>query len=180
MFKPNKPADKKYIAGSPIPLWGRHQRDDAAHRAEEEEWTENWYWRSSWGEESRQRPLLRSCLLHQITPVHHSLHRCLLLLPPVRLLPGAHILPPRVHWLWLVPHTHTVRILHSVWEGRWWHPIQQGFSSFQLKPYIKAVTHFCEVEWWRTLMVECVTVSWLFDPTSDFVLQIGHQALPTN
>ena len=21
----------------------------------------------------------------------------------------------------------------------------------------KAVTHFCEVEWWRTLMVECVT-----------------------
>ena len=22
----------------------------------------------------------------------------------------------------------------------------------------KAVTHFCEVEWWRTLMVECVTV----------------------
>ena len=24
--------------------------------------------------------------------------------------------------------------------------------------YIKAVTHFCEVEWWRTLMVECVTV----------------------
>ena len=22
----------------------------------------------------------------------------------------------------------------------------------------KAVTHSCEVEWWRTLMVECVTV----------------------
>ena len=22
----------------------------------------------------------------------------------------------------------------------------------------KAVTHCCEVEWWRTLMVECVTV----------------------
>ena len=22
----------------------------------------------------------------------------------------------------------------------------------------KAVTHFCEVEWWRTLMVECATV----------------------
>ena len=22
----------------------------------------------------------------------------------------------------------------------------------------KVVTHFCEVEWWRTLMVECVTV----------------------
>ena len=22
----------------------------------------------------------------------------------------------------------------------------------------KAVTHFCEVEWWKTLMVECVTV----------------------
>ena len=22
----------------------------------------------------------------------------------------------------------------------------------------KAVTHFCEVEWWTTLMVECVTL----------------------
>ena len=22
----------------------------------------------------------------------------------------------------------------------------------------KVVTHFCEVEWWRTLMVECVVV----------------------
>ena len=22
----------------------------------------------------------------------------------------------------------------------------------------KAVTHFCEIEWWRTLMVECVTI----------------------
>ena len=22
----------------------------------------------------------------------------------------------------------------------------------------KVVTHFCEVEWWRTLMVECVTI----------------------
>ena len=38
------------------------------------------------------------------------------------------------------------------------HPIPQGFFSFLLKPYIKAVTHSCEVEWWRTLMVECVTV----------------------
>ena len=37
-------------------------------------------------------------------------------------------------------------------------PIPQGFSSFLLKPYIKADTHFCEVEWWRTLTVECVTV----------------------
>ena len=128
MFKPNKPADKNYIAGSPSPLWGRHQRDDAAHRAKEEEWTENWYWRSSWGEESRQRPLLRPCLLHQTSPVHHSLHRCLLLLPPVRLLPGANILPPRVHWLWLVPHTYTVRILHCVWEGRWW-----GAVVFQIR-----------------------------------------------
>ena len=38
------------------------------------------------------------------------------------------------------------------------HPIPQGFSSVLLKPYIKAVTQFCGVEWWRTLMVECVTV----------------------
>ena len=58
------------------------------------------------------------------------------------------------------------------------HPIPQGFSSFLLKPYIKAVTHFGEVEWWRTLMVECVTVFLLFDPTSDFPLQIGLQAVP--
>ena len=38
-----------------------------------------------------------------------------------------------------------------------YHPIQQGFSSFLLEPYIKAVTHSCEVEWWRTLIFECVT-----------------------
>ena len=38
------------------------------------------------------------------------------------------------------------------------YPIPQGFSSFLLKPYIKAVTHLCEVEWWRALMVECVTL----------------------
>ena len=38
------------------------------------------------------------------------------------------------------------------------HPIPQGFSCFQLKVYIKAVTQFCEVESWRTLMVECVTL----------------------
>ena len=58
------------------------------------------------------------------------------------------------------------------------HPVTQGFSSFLSKPYIEAVTHFWEVEWWRTLMVECVTSFWLFDPTSDFVLQI--QAVPNN
>ena len=58
------------------------------------------------------------------------------------------------------------------------HPIPQGFSSFLLKPYIKAVTHFGDVEWWRTMMVECVTVFLLFDPTSDFPLQIGLQAVP--
>ena len=43
------------------------------------------------------------------------------------------------------------------------HPIPQGFSCFLLKPNIKAVTQFCEVECWRTLMVECVTV---FPPAS--------------
>ena len=40
----------------------------------------------------------------------------------------------------------------------WTHHIPQGFSCFLLKPYIKAVTHFLEFEWWRSLMVECVSV----------------------
>ena len=53
------------------------------------------------------------------------------------------------------------------------HPIPKGFSSFLLKPYIKAVTQFSEVEWWRTLMVECETIFWLFDPTSNFTLLMG-------
>ena len=34
----------------------------------------------------------------------------------------------------------------------------------------KAVTHFREVEWWRTLMVEFVTIFLIFDPTSDFAI----------
>merc|ERR1711954_277251 len=38
------------------------------------------------------------------------------------------------------------------------HTIPQGFSSLLLKPYIKGVTHFQEVGWWRTWMVECVTL----------------------
>ena len=37
-------------------------------------------------------------------------------------------------------------------------PIPQGFSSLLLKPYIKGVTHFQEVGWWKTWMVECVTL----------------------
>ena len=37
------------------------------------------------------------------------------------------------------------------------HPIQQGFSRFLSKPYIKAVTHSEEVELCRTLMADCVT-----------------------
>ena len=33
------------------------------------------------------------------------------------------------------------------------------------------VTQFCEVKWWRTLIVECVTIFvYLFDPTSDFTI----------
>ena len=59
------------------------------------------------------------------------------------------------------------------------HLIPQVFSSFLLKAFINAATHFCEVEW-RTLMVECVTVFCIFDPASYFVLQMGLQALPTN
>ena len=50
------------------------------------------------------------------------------------------------------------------------HPIPQGFSSLLLKPYIKAVAQFCEVEWWRPLMGECVTFFLLSDPTSDFTI----------
>ena len=38
------------------------------------------------------------------------------------------------------------------------HPISQGFSSLLLKPYIKVVTHSQEVGWWRTWMVEYVTL----------------------
>ena len=51
---------------------------------------------------------------------------------------------------------------NSIKVGGWDHPIPQGFSNYQVKPYIKAVTHSEEVEWWRTLMVECVTVSRLY------------------
>ena len=52
------------------------------------------------------------------------------------------------------------------------HPIPQGFYSFLLKPYIKEVTQFGELERWRTLMVECVTVFCLIDPKSDFALKL--------
>ena len=38
------------------------------------------------------------------------------------------------------------------------HPIPQGFSSLLLKPYIKELTHSQEVGWWRTLMVESLTL----------------------
>ena len=47
-------------------------------------------------------------------------------------------------------------------EGGTGHPMPQGFSSLLLKPYIKGVTHSQEVGWWRTLMVECVTLFWIF------------------
>ena len=49
-------------------------------------------------------------------------------------------------------------------DGGFHHPIPQGFSSLLLKPYIKEATHFQEVGWWRTWMVECVTLFWLFSP----------------
>ena len=33
-----------------------------------------------------------------------------------------------------------------------------GIVQSSIKPYIKGVTHFQEVGWWRTWMVECVTL----------------------
>ena len=55
------------------------------------------------------------------------------------------------------------------------HPIPQGFSSSLLKPYIKAVTYFCEVEWWRTLMMECVTFIYYIVKNGD---TFHHQSSP--
>ena len=40
------------------------------------------------------------------------------------------------------------------------HPIPQGFSSLLLKPYIKLLTHSEKVGWWKTLMVEYVSIFW--------------------
>ena len=54
-----------------------------------------------------------------------------------------------------------------------YHPIPQGFSSLLLKPYIKGVTHSQEVSWWRTLMVECVTLFRLFSPIKVVAVQMG-------
>ena len=86
----------------------------------------------------------------------------------------------RLLWSWEIGYRMRDKKRLVIKDKRY-HPIPQGFSSFLLKPYIKAVTHFWEVEWCWTLMVECVTVFWLFDPTSDFVLQMGLQApLPIN
>ena len=41
------------------------------------------------------------------------------------------------------------------------HPIPQGFSLI-LKPYIKVLTHSEKVGWWKSLMVECVSLFCLF------------------
>ena len=38
------------------------------------------------------------------------------------------------------------------------YPIPKGFSSLLLKPYIKVLTHSEKVGWWKTLMVECVSL----------------------
>ena len=53
------------------------------------------------------------------------------------------------------------------------HPIQQGFSSLVLKPYVKGVTQSEELGWWSILMVDCVTLFQLNDPTIDFQVQTG-------
>ena len=52
------------------------------------------------------------------------------------------------------------------------HPIPQGFSSLLIKPYVKGVTHSQEVGWWRTWMVECVTLFRLLIPLLDFVVHM--------
>ena len=41
------------------------------------------------------------------------------------------------------------------------HPIPQGFRLL-LRPYIKVLTHSEKVGWWKSLMVECVSLFCLF------------------
>ena len=125
---------------------------------------------------------LLSHLLHHPSPENYSSHHltdcqrvwayCSGLEATFKL---GHMSFSSLHWDILISSFQKIPFPSSNYQ-----PIPQGFSSVLLKPSIKVGTHSCEVEWWRTLMVECVTVFWLFDPTSDFVLQIGLQALPTN
>ena len=81
-----------------------------------------------------------------------------------------------------ITHYQTLRV-KTIWRGK----MSSNFSTqYEYMPYWilfltlplqiiaaylrvlnklqgKAVTYFCEVEWWRTLMVGCVTVFWQFD-----------------
>ena len=52
-------------------------------------------------------------------------------------------------------------VASSPTEGGLDHPIPQGFSLL-LKPYIKVLTHSEKVGWWKSLMVECVSLFCLF------------------
>ena len=58
----------------------------------------------------------------------------------------------------LIYHCISGRLAGNIYGASWTHPIPQGFSSLLLNPYIKGVTHFQKVGWWRTLMVESVTL----------------------
>ena len=52
---------------------------------------------------------------------------------------------------------HHLHIIFAIVSSN--HPIPKGFSSLLLKPYIKLLTHSEKVGWWKTLMVECVSIS---------------------
>ena len=57
----------------------------------------------------------------------------------------------------------------------------RAFQCNANKPYIKVVTHSQGFEWWRILMVECVAVFWLHNPTLEFsTLKMVHYELIYN
>ena len=45
-------------------------------------------------------------------------------------------------------------------------------TSLVNKPYTKGVKHSEEVEWWRTFMVECVTLFYTFGSFSDKMISL--------
>ena len=47
-----------------------------------------------------------------------------------------------------------------------------SLTSLVNKPYTKGVTHSEEVEWWRTFMVECVTLFYTFGSFSDKMISL--------
>ena len=58
-----------------------------------------------------------------------------------------------------------ILVIHQKWPGHFISLIVKSDVGLHSQKRLhedklqgKAVTHSCEVEWWRTLMVECVTV----------------------